>query len=182
MAESPSPLPSLAPSCASPRSLLAREVFRKRKPGSDVQPGSARHRLASSDTALSQCMSRKKSCSPRVTPGLSAGSAPRPSSALMALPHVPPAQPCVGTHPREDPTPAAKGDQSWGNCKQINICLPNLLSKKRKSEASWLSAGRELQAVLQAGRGCQWPVGLWAATLTGSPLLVEPDPTKTGKT
>lgn len=32
---------------------------------------------------------RGQSCSPRVTPRLSAGSAPCPSSALVALPHVP---------------------------------------------------------------------------------------------
>jgi len=57
---------------------------------------------------------RGRSCSPRVTPGLSVGSAPCPSSAPMALPHSPPAQPRVSTHHREHPTPAAKQGPKLG--------------------------------------------------------------------
>jgi len=56
-----------------------------------------------------------------------------------------------------------------------------LLSQKRKSPALQLGAGRELAAKLRAARGCQWPTGLWAAALTGSPLLAEPSPTETAK-
>lgn len=93
VAESPSPLPLLAPARGSARSLLACKVLRKQKPESDVQLGSARHRLASSDTALSQRISRTKSCFPRVTPGVggvsptsllcAAGNAMHPSSTAV---------------------------------------------------------------------------------------------------
>lgn len=109
----PSSLPSLAPSCGSAHSLLACEVFLHPKPESDIQP--------SSDTTLSQPVSRNKSCSPRITPGFSRISPMSPLCTDGTATH--PSSTAIGLHPYQHPLP--RGTRAGGSVnKSVSAARP----------------------------------------------------------